>query len=187
MDPEYTNFIGRVCYVGGSYILCCWLWSTDHQVSICLKDLTRRRSLKFKVLLWLTMFILVFNFDKFQMSTPVPAILLFAPNVVSSLSSDCNIRPKYDRCQYIWIICIIGCHGSWGVCPNKRLFWCISFKLLDGYDTPIECYRAFYKFYCYHFQIASQNGGFGGFGSPLWCMLRMRHLWTSSLAMLGVR
>lgn len=56
-----------------------------------------------------------------QIFSAVLAILLFAPDVYSSLSFDWVLGPEYGSSQYLRILCHAGRDGSWRICNFKRL------------------------------------------------------------------
>jgi hypothetical protein len=64
-----------------------------------------------------------------QVFSAVPVILLSAPNVNISLPPYGILGPEHDSCQYLWIICYAGCHGSWRVYHFKRSTYILSMSM----------------------------------------------------------
>lgn len=55
-----------------------------------------------------------------QIFAAVLAFFLPAPDVYRSVSFDRILGPEYDSIQYLWILCHVGCNGSWRIYNFKR-------------------------------------------------------------------
>lgn len=55
-----------------------------------------------------------------QIFAPVLALFFSAPDVYRSVSFDRIPGPEYDSSQYFWILCHVGCNGSWRIYNIKR-------------------------------------------------------------------
>ena len=56
-----------------------------------------------------------------QMPSAVCGIFLSTPDVNSSFPCDGILGPQHDSCQYLWIICTVGCHGFRRIYTLTRL------------------------------------------------------------------